>query len=198
MVVKKKKRSTSRKRARKPDLEAEIQRLREEVEARTSTKQYDILTKNIEDLNEQITKMVSININLQSKMTELLIKVTDLIRENRELVGLLEEASEIEIDAMHADAEATTKDLLDELKKVTKAIGDMSKSFSGVEKYIKRAYTKEMLSKAVGGKIEAPKETTPAKMEEKEKTVPRVGPIATPEAGGEMPKEVGGGTVGAL
>ncbi len=176
-----------KKKVSKTDLRKEIESLRKEMEERTSTEQYDKLSNNIEDLNEQITKMVSININLQSKMTELLIKVTDLIRENRELIGLLEEASEAEV----MEPETSRTELLNELKMIKSSISEMSSSFKGLEKYIKKAYTKEMLSKAVGGKVEAP----PEKKEEEGGGAETGGTPAAPES---MPKEVGGGKVGSL
>lgn len=121
------------------------------------------LDNSVEELNEQLTKMISININLQSKMTELLIKVTDLIRENRELISLLEEASETEDVKKEEGESESMANLLIELRKITDNTLLMKDSFKDLNVYIRRAYTKGLLSKAIGGKIE---------IKEDEKTLP--------------------------
>lgn len=103
------------------------------------------LKSNIGELNEQITKLVSININLQSKMTELLIKVTDLIRENRELVSLLEESSD------SGEEGVSNEGLLVELKKIEINTSGLYQENFKLTEYIKRMYTKSLLSSAING-----------------------------------------------
>jgi hypothetical protein len=110
------------------------------------------LEKNVEELNEQITKLVSININLQSKMTELLIKMTDLVRENRELIGLLEEAGDE--DKTEKSNSIGNDSILFELKKIEKNTSDSLKINYDLNSFMKKMYTKNLLSKAINGKIE--------------------------------------------
>ncbi len=124
------------------ELKSQVEFLKKIVEESSAKKLED----NIEELNEQITKMVSININLQSKMTELLIKVTDLIRENRELVNLLEEASEEE-----EEEGPDWNSILVELKKIEKNTADFKEANSKLVEYIKKMYTKNLLAKAIKG-----------------------------------------------
>jgi len=109
------------------------------------------LEKNVNNLNEQISKLVSININLQSKMTELLIKMTDLVRENRELISLLEEASEEETAEKPGSG---NEELIFELKKIEKNTEDSLKSSQELAQYMKRMYTKNLLTKVIGEKLQ--------------------------------------------
>ena len=44
---------------------------------------------NISRLNEQVLKLVTVNINLQAKITELLIKSTEQIEQVTEMIELL-------------------------------------------------------------------------------------------------------------
>ncbi|MDD5499483.1 MAG: hypothetical protein PHT91_01240, partial [Candidatus Nanoarchaeia archaeon] len=83
------------------------------------------LEKNVNTLNEQLAKLVGININLHSKMTELLIKMTDLVREDRELVSLLEESSEEESVEKQP---ISNQELIFELKKIEKNTSDSAKT----------------------------------------------------------------------
>ncbi|PJA22828.1 hypothetical protein COX58_01065, partial [archaeon CG_4_10_14_0_2_um_filter_Archaea_38_6] len=111
----KKKTSSNNKRTPNPDvkrLREQMNDLMRQVKDSTTTR----LEENVEELNEQLNKMVSVNINLQSKMTELLIKVTDLVRENRELISLLEE--EAEGEAGTNDKGTSSDSLIMELKKI--------------------------------------------------------------------------------
>lgn len=134
-------------------LKAQVSALKDLMKESTSGR----LEQNIEELNEQLNKMISININLQSKMTELLIKVTDLIRENRELISLLEEASET--TAGEESKGPDWESLLVELKNITSNTTDLKEENTKLVDYIKRFYTKNLLSKAVKGRIkEAPEE----------------------------------------
>jgi hypothetical protein len=128
-------------------LKAQVSALKSLMKESSSSK----LEQNVEELNEQITKMVSININLQSKMTELLIKVTDLIRENRELISLLEEASEV----AEEEAGPDWSGMIAELKNITSNTADLKSENTKLVDYIKRFYTKGLLTRAVtGGKME--------------------------------------------
>jgi len=107
------------------------------------------LERNVGELNEQLVKLVSININTQSKMTELLIKMTDLVRENRELISLLEESSEEET----AEKTGGNENLVFELKRIEKNTAENMKATMELSQYLKKTYTKLLLSKAIGEKM---------------------------------------------
>jgi len=143
---------------------SDIKELKEQVlflKEQLSSSSSNQLKNNIEELNEQITKLVSININLQSKMTELLIKVTDLIRENRELVSLLEEASDGE-----QGGGTSNEGLLVELRKIENNTNELYQENSKLVEYIKRMYTKSLLSSAMNGNVNEEK-TMPLPSEER-------------------------------
>jgi hypothetical protein len=108
------------------------------------------LERNVNELNEQLMKLVSININLQSKMTELLIKMTDLVRENRELISLLEESSEEETAEKSG---ANNENMIFELKKIEKNTSETMKSNLELGQFLKKMYTKNLLTKAIGNKM---------------------------------------------
>ncbi|PIU61581.1 hypothetical protein COS83_03905 [archaeon CG07_land_8_20_14_0_80_38_8] len=146
----KKKTSFNNKRTPNPDvkrLREQMNDLMRQVKDSTTTR----LEENVEELNEQLNKMVSVNINLQSKMTELLIKVTDLVRENRELISLLEE--EAEGEAGTNDKGTSSDSLIMELKKIETNTRGMKEENTKVLDYIKKLYTKNLLSKAIKGRI---------------------------------------------
>jgi hypothetical protein len=108
------------------------------------------LERNVNELNEQLIKLVSININLQSKMTELLIKMTDLVRENRELIGLLEESSQ---EDSAEKSGVSNESIVFELKKIEKNTSETMRSNLELGQYLKRMYTKNLLIKAIGEKM---------------------------------------------
>ncbi|MFA5303725.1 MAG: hypothetical protein WC393_04285 [Candidatus Nanoarchaeia archaeon] len=108
------------------------------------------LERNVNELNEQLMKLVSININLQSKMTELLIKMTDLVRENRELISILEESSEEESDEKQG---ASNENVVFELKKIEKNTSETMKSNLELGQFLKKMYTKSLLTQAIGNKL---------------------------------------------
>lgn len=110
------------------------------------------LEKNVNELNEQLSKLVSININLQSKMTELLIKMTDLVRENRELISLLEDAGAEEAESKTQGI--SSESVLFELKKIEKNTNETLKTNIELTHHLKKMYTKNLLSKAINGKIQ--------------------------------------------
>jgi hypothetical protein len=108
--------------------------------------------RDILELREQVEKLITLSINLQAKMTELMIKVTDLIANEKEMITLLKEVSEIEAESLKA-SEATggtvqqvnLQPLIDELKKLSSQNEQMIKSMGEVENYLKKAYTKGLL-----------------------------------------------------
>lgn len=146
------KRKPARKSAVDSRQSSEINELREQLDyfkqqmVSSSNAQFE---RNVQELNEQLAKLVSININLQSKMTELLIKMTDLVRENRELISLLEESGEDESEKKNEADEG----MVFELKKIEKNTSDTSKYVQEMGSHLKRLYTKNLLSKAIGDKM---------------------------------------------
>lgn len=120
------------------------------------------LERNVQELNEQLTKLVSININLQSKMTELLIKMTDLVRENRELISLLEESGEEDIEKKSESNDG----VIFELKKIEKNTSENSKYVQELGAHLKKMYTKNLLSKAIGNEMPMPESEKGEKIDE--------------------------------
>lgn len=133
------------------ELKQEMLLLKQTFEERATNKLED----NVQNLNEQIVKMVSVNINLQSKMTELLIKVTDLIRENREIISLLEEASEIE-PSIKQKGKLDYEGVFLEVKKISLSTSKISEENKELLEYMKKMYTKQLLNKTLNGNISLP------------------------------------------
>lgn len=137
-----------------------IEKLKKEIERLKKEKvEYEIpleeLKKNIERLSEQISKLVTINLNLQAKMTELMIKMTDLIKNEDEMIELLRKASEIEVSA-EREIKVDLTPLTKELKELSETNKKLVEGLKLLENYLKKAYTKELISKAVkaaGGEI---------------------------------------------
>ncbi|MDD3888279.1 MAG: hypothetical protein PHN19_06005 [Patescibacteria group bacterium] len=144
---KKKKTSIDSKQSKQlEDLKSQVDYFKNQIVSSSNAQ----LERNVNELNEQLVKLVSININLQSKMTELLIKMTDLVRENRELISLLEESSE---ESSAENVGLSNENLVFELKKIEKNTSDTMKSNQELGQYLKKMYTKNLLSKAIGEKM---------------------------------------------
>lgn len=80
------------------------------------------LTRNLERLNEYVSKLITVNINLQAKITELLIKDSEMIEQVTEMVELLKKASEIEVSEMGErmpQARINIEPVVLELKKIS-------------------------------------------------------------------------------
>ncbi|RLG17199.1 hypothetical protein DRN62_01820 [Nanoarchaeota archaeon] len=133
----------------KPDINTILKRI-EELEKKTQILEH--FEEAINKLNEQIEKMVTISINLQAKMTELMIKMTDLVEGVNEMVGLLKEASEVELEQLkEAGVTLNVGPLIEEVKKLQEQNKEMVKALKGLEGYFKKMYTRELITKAVKG-----------------------------------------------
>lgn len=119
------------------------------------------LNENIEKLSEQLSKLVTININLQSKMTELLIKITEQTEEVSEMIELLKKASEIEeeVSVKEERKEESFAPIISELKKLSNQNTVMIEEFKRLGEYISKAYTKGLITRAVQT---APRMASPA------------------------------------
>ncbi|MDD5417943.1 MAG: hypothetical protein PHW96_03625 [Candidatus Nanoarchaeia archaeon] len=101
-----------------------------------------LLRRSIEDLTNQVNKMIGINMSLQSKMVELLIKITDLIEETKEMTTLLKMASgggEKEETKPGIDVELIGK-MLEQNQKLLERIAT-------IENQVKKVYRHQVLEK---------------------------------------------------
>ncbi len=102
------------------------------------------LDSQIEDINNQMEKMISVNLTLQSKITELMIKQIDLIENLKKMVDLLEEAGQEEEEK--TDFITPLKETMETL--VSKQ-DEILTALQTIDKHITREYTREMLTKAL-------------------------------------------------
>ncbi len=102
------------------------------------------LDSQIENVNEQMEKMISINLTLQSKITELMIKQIDLIESLKKMIDLLEEAGQEEEEKV--DYITPLKETMETL--VSKQ-DELLTALQTIDKHITREYTREMLTKAL-------------------------------------------------
>ena len=101
----------------------------------------------ISELREQIDKMVTININLQAKVTELLIKMTDLTENVTEMVDLLKEAGELEEET--GGPTMNVEPIVNEIKALEKQNAEMVKAIKALNDYLKKMYTRQLIGRAV-------------------------------------------------
>ena len=122
---------------------AELEKEKEEIPVKE-------LKENIEELNEQVSKLVTVNINLQAKITELLIKETELIEEVTEMTELLKKASEIET-APEREVKIDLMPVVNELKNISAQNEEIKKGFTELNNFIRLMYRRERLTRAMGG-----------------------------------------------
>lgn len=127
-----------------------IERLAREIRRIKAAEVPPELRKSVSDLSEQVSKMVTVNINLQAKMTELMIKIADLVKELREIGDLLRRASEVEVEEGAAPAEISLTPVVEELKKISEQNERVVKAIEGLQDYLKRTYTRSLISRALG------------------------------------------------
>lgn len=128
-------------------LEKEVKALKE----REGEDTQDKLKDNIERLNEQISKLITININLQAKMTELLIKDAEMIEQTTEMVELLKKASEVEGGGAGEKSELKVDmgPVVDELRKISAQNEIISGSLERLMGLQSKEYTRNLLTKAL-------------------------------------------------
>ena len=131
--------------SKSPNMREILKRL-EDIERRANI--VENFEETISDLREQINKMVTISINLQAKVTELLIKMTDLTENVTEMVDLLKEASELEEEGSPG-AQMNIEPIVNELKELGKHNIDVVKSIKTLNDYLKKMYTRQLIGKVV-------------------------------------------------
>lgn len=148
-----------------------IMKLKKEVDALKRERQIDLpmdeINRNMERLSEQLSKLVSININLQAKMTELMIKTTDLIEGVSEMVDLLRRASEVEVEGgqvVQLPPEALSP-VVEELKKMSRTNKEVTDAMKDLEKYIRKEYTRGLIRGALGQRQQQAQQRPPAPTE---------------------------------
>lgn len=109
---------------------------------------YKELGDNIEKLNEQVSKLVTVNINLQSKITELLIKDTEMIEEVTEMIELLKRASQVETTGGN-EVKIDMTPVVNELRTISMQNEEIKKGFSELSTFMRADYRRSMLQQAV-------------------------------------------------
>lgn len=103
-----------------------------------------ILRRSIEDLTNQVNKMIGINMSLQSKIVELLIKLTDLIEETKEMTTLLKMASGGEQQEKEPERPAVDMELL---AKMLEQNSQLLSRIENMENQVKKVYRHQILQK---------------------------------------------------
>ncbi len=119
----------------------------EQIEKKT--KILDQFESAITKLAEQTDKMVTVSINLQAKMTELMIKTTDLTENVVEMVDILKEAGDLEMDSDKEGGKISIEPIVTELKKMQEQNALTMKEMKGLLDYMKKMYTKQLIGEAV-------------------------------------------------
>ena len=97
------------------------------------------LRRELNELNTLLNKMVATNINLQSKLTESVIKMNDLMKEVKDMVELLQVATEMESGPSEVRG----------LSDMNEAMQGLNKNVQAIEDYLKKIYRRIfMLSQA--------------------------------------------------
>ena len=109
---------------------------------------------NVEELNEHVSKLITVNINLQAKITELLIKNTELIENVNEMVELLRKASEVEAVGVDegvgaAQTKLSFDPVVSELRKIGKQNTEMIEGFKRLNEYLFKTYRRGMIEKVM-------------------------------------------------
>jgi|GEM_PF-1483080 len=127
-----------------------IKKLKKRVEELEEEKQVQIpmkeLSENIERLNEQVLKLVTVNINLQAKITELLIKNTEQIEQVTEMIELLKKASEVEMAESKEGAKIDLTPVVSELKVLTSQNEVIRNDFKKLGDFMRVLYRRGMLT----------------------------------------------------
>lgn len=126
-------------------IEKEIEKIRKEKFGTTIP--LEEFKKDIEKLSEQIDKLVTINLTLQTKITELLVKHAELLKDLDEMVALLKQATEVETEA----AVVNLQPVVEEIKNLEKQNAEMSEAIKELTTYLKRTYTRGLIERIVRG-----------------------------------------------
>ncbi|HLE06825.1 MAG TPA: hypothetical protein VI790_05700 [Candidatus Nanoarchaeia archaeon] len=106
------------------------------------------LGENVDKLNEQLMKLITVNINLQAKITELLIKTTEQIEQVTEMTELLKRASEIET-SNEKEIKIDMSPVVAELKVLSSQNEEIKKGFGELSGFMRKDYRREMISQAI-------------------------------------------------
>jgi len=114
------------------------------------------LGENIARLNEQVLKLVTVNINLQAKITELLIKNTEQVEQVTEMIELLRRASEVETGDKEIKIDTTP--IVAELKVISTQNEEVKRGFAELSNFMRTIYRREKITQAIQTRPkEAPK-----------------------------------------
>jgi len=106
------------------------------------------LSENIERLNEQVLKLVTVNINLQAKITELLIKTTEQVEQVNEMIELLKRASEVEtVEAKEAKIDMSP--VVNQLKVMSGQNEEIKSGLARLSDFMRVLYRRDKLEQAI-------------------------------------------------
>src|SRR3989339_1382364 len=126
-----------------------LERKIEELEGqRTGNVPVRELGENVDKLNEQLMKLITVNINLQAKITELLIKTTEQIEQVTEMTELLKRASEIET-SNEKEIKIDMSPVVAELKVLSSQNEEIKKGFGELSGFMRKDYRREMIAQAI-------------------------------------------------
>jgi methyl-accepting chemotaxis protein len=124
---------------------APIQTVRRVVEDVSETKE-DFMGA-INKLAKQVDRIAVTNLSLQAKMTDLLIRVTDMIKHMESMINLLQKASEFEGEA--PEIKANIEPVTNELKKLNIQTEELKAKMGDMTEYMRKVYTRQLLGRVV-------------------------------------------------
>lgn len=95
----------------------------------------DDLRRELNDLNRMLNQLVATNINIQSKVTELIVRMDDVLKEVKDMVELLQVATEMERGSFEIKG----------LNELINYARETNTSVSNVESYVKKIYRRIFL-----------------------------------------------------
>jgi len=129
-----------------------IKKLQKKIKDLENRSEIDVPVKELRDnigrLNEQVLKLVTVNINLQAKITELLIKNAEQIEQSTEMIELLKRASEVEISP-EKEMKIDLSPVVKELRTISLQNEVIKKGFVELSNFMRTIYRREMITQAV-------------------------------------------------
>ncbi|MFA5405804.1 MAG: hypothetical protein WC307_00395 [Candidatus Nanoarchaeia archaeon] len=106
------------------------------------------LNENIDKLNEQVLKLITVSINLQAKITELLIKNAEQVEQVTEMIELLKRASEVE-SSPDKEVKLDLSPVVNELKTISTQNEEIKRGFAELTGFMRKDYRRDMITQAM-------------------------------------------------
>ena len=101
----------------------------------------------INKLAKQVDRIAVTNLSLQAKMTDLLIRVTDMIKHMESMINLLQKASEGEGEP--PEIKANIEPVTNELKKLNIQMEELKAKMGDMTEYMRKVYTRQLLGRVI-------------------------------------------------